>query len=99
MTETEEEDDDWFRLKQLLAKLVLRDIKQEWEFGYIPSIDKKLHDISLNVMGVLRDSFLYLKERGDIYILPNKENNNGIIIEMEMLKQLGINFDQDQKEW
>ena len=42
MTETEEESDDWFKLKQILAKLVLKDIKEEWNAGNIPSIDPKI---------------------------------------------------------
>lgn len=98
MTETEEESDDWFKLKQILAKLVLKDIKEEWNAGNIPSIDQKIYEISLNVMDIIRDSFWYLKEQGVIYILPDTENSNGLILEIELLKKLGIKFDQNERK-
>jgi len=98
MTKTEEESDDWFKLKQVLAKLVLRDIKEEWKVGNIPSTRRKIYEMSIIVIDIIEQSFGYLKERGEIYILCNNENNSDIILEIELLEKLWINFDQNERE-
>jgi len=98
MTETEEESDDWFKLKQILAKLALRDIREEWKVGNIPSTSRKIYEMNSTMNGIIEELFIYLKELGKIYILHDIEGNNGIILEIELLEKLGISFDQDQKE-
>ncbi len=97
MTETEKENDDWFKLKQLLARLLLRDIKEEWKEGNIPSTPRKTYEMSSIVRGIIEECFIYLKELGEIYILPNIVNKSDMILEIDTIEKLGINFDQGQK--
>lgn len=97
MTETEKDSDDWFRLEQMLSNLILKDIREEWNEGNIPSVVRKIFEINNIVLNSIRESFWCLKERGEIYILPNQENNDGIILEKEFLEKLGFDFDKDQK--
>ncbi len=90
--------EDWFELKQLLARLILRDIKEEWKEGNIPSTPRKIYEMSNVVNGIIEESFIYLKELDEIYILSNRVNNSDMILEIDMLEKWGIIFDQDQKE-
>ena len=46
--------EDWFQLKQLLAKLILKDIREEWETGNIPS-----NSLNLRTPLQLKKRFIY----------------------------------------
>ena len=76
---TEKEFEGWFELKQILAKLVLNDIKEEWKAGNIPNTAQKMYEMINIVTSMIEESFGYLKELGEIYILRNIENNSHII--------------------
>ncbi len=95
---TKKEFEDWFELKQLLARLILRDIKEEWKAGNIPITPRKIYEMSSVVNGIIEECFIYLKELGEIYILYNRVSNSDMILEIDMLEKWGIIFDQDQKE-
>lgn len=94
----EKEFEGWFELKQILTKLVLNDIKEEWKAGNIPSTAQKMYEMINIVTRMIEESFGYLKELGEIYILRNIENNSDIILELEIIEKMGIRFDQDQNE-
>lgn len=91
---TKEEDDEWFLLKVRLAELMLKDIKEDWEVGNIPSISRKVYEMRSIVNKIIENLPIYLKELTEISILPDSNNENGIILETEMLKRWGIKFDQ-----
>lgn len=96
MTELEEESDDWFKLKLLLAKLALRDIKEEWKVGNLPSTSRKIYEMRNIMYRIIDTLFIYLKEKGDIYLLSDVKNKNDLILEIKMLENLGINFDPNK---
>jgi len=93
-----EEFEDWFELKQMLANLILQDLKEDWEAGNIPSSARKIYEMNSVMSEIIKQSFSYLKELGEIYIIPNKENNTDLILERNILKKMGIRFDQSKKE-
>lgn len=95
---TKKEFEEWFKLKQVLARLILRDIKEDWKAGNIPSTPRKIYEMSSVVNGIIEECFIYLRELGEIYILSNRVNNSDMILEIDMLEKWGIIFDQDQKE-
>jgi len=45
------------------------------------------------VIDIIEQSFGYLKELGEIYILCDIANKSDIILEIEMLEKLGIKCD------
>lgn len=95
---TEKEEDDWFNFKVLLERFILKEIKGEWKAGNIPNTEQKIFEMGNIVMEMIRESFWYLKERGEIYILRNIENDDDMILELKMMERLGVRFDQEQEE-
>ena len=91
------ESDEWFLLKQRLAGLMLKDIKQDWEVGNIPSVPRKVYEMRSIVNKIIENCPRYLKELGEIRILWDNNHENGIILEREMLERWGIEFDQGQE--
>lgn len=86
----EKESEKHFQLKQLIADLILIDLKKEWEAGFFPSTDTKTYQMTNKLCEMVSQSFVYLKERGEIYIMKNAERGTNIILGESWVKQLGI---------
>lgn len=85
----EKEFEKWFVLKQLLAEIILADLKEEWRAGYLPSTDSRAYYMNNKLTEMVNQSFIYLKERGEIYIMENPNRATNTILGKEWVKLLG----------
>lgn len=54
MDQPKKEFEVWFQLKQILAEIILNDIKEEWNTGFLPSIDTKTYQITNELCELVR---------------------------------------------
>jgi hypothetical protein len=84
-----------FLLKQIVASIVLDNICDHWKDGFIPSIDTKEHQMINKLCEMVRQSFVYLKERWEIVILENPENGSNQIFGEGWIESLGVKKSPD----
>ena len=84
----EKEFEKWFALKQLLSGIILEDLKVEWNEGNLPSTYTKTYELVDELTKMVEQSFVYLKERGDIYIMENPDRGSNIILGEDWIRRL-----------
>lgn len=71
-------------LKQLLSEIILADLKEEWNAGNLPSTYTKIYEMLDKLTEMVKQSFEYLEERGEIYIMKNPDRGSNIILGEEL---------------
>ena len=84
----EKEFEKWFVLKQLLSEIILNDLKEEWIAGNLPSTYTKIYEMVYELTEMVKQSFVYLKERGEIYIMENPDRGSNIILGEDWVRGL-----------